>query len=193
MFWRDGDSPDLKAGLARLIKDLLDEIALHTEALQIHVDRIADDILEVRIECAAGDIKRLIGSKGLHISALRRFVKLWGEVHGFSVTIPNFEAPKESRDRYDEFAHNPDWPKDRLLAVLKALVDAIAEDQVTVQCVDRGEVSHIALRYSLDEDRKVMASLVEPIAILGNAIGKKNGHTLAVHLRPRKDCEEGNL
>ncbi len=169
-----------------MLKDVLDEIALHPHALAVHVEEITADLLEVRIDCDPGDVKRLIGSKGLHISALRRWVKLWGDANCFGVTIRDFEAPKDTSDRYDKFQHNPAWPKDRLLSILKRLAESVAEGPINVECVDREENSHVALRFRDGEDGKVMAALGEVLAILGNAMGKKNGHTLAVHLRPER-------
>ena len=173
----------LPVELAHLIHDCCEEIAVHP-IVEVQSLVILDGVLEILIRAHPGDVKRLIGTNGAHINALRRFAKLWGDANGFSVTIPDFDAPKDNFDRYDEFSPDTDPEVTRRLGIkLQAMIEAVAQDTVRPQMVDSPSQTYIVFRYSRGASERLMNSLAAPISILGNAMGKKNGRTLAVHIR----------
>lgn len=178
------------AAISKLLLDCCEEIAVHP-ITEIRAQRITEGIMEVAIDPHPGDVKRLIGTNGAHINALRRFAKLWGDANDASVTIPDFDAPKDNHDRYDEFSPEAEWPKDRLLGKLQAMVESVALAPVQVQAVDSDAQTHVVFRYGRDVDGRLMTALAGPLAILGNAMGKKNGRTLAVHIRSESLVRNG--
>lgn len=144
---------------------------------------IVDGVIELVIGADPGDVKRVIGTNGAHINAVRRIAHYWGEANGFNVSIPNFDMPKDNHDRYDEFSPEPNWPKARLIGVLERIVAAIAGQRVKAETIDSEHQTHIVFRYGPEVDGRIMSILQNPLAIIGNAMGKKNGRTLAVHVR----------
>lgn len=184
------NSPDFRIqaanALGGLIKSVLDEVAMHTSELAVNVFAVGGswDVLEVCIDADPGDVKRIIGTKGAHINALRRYVRLWAETHDCSATVRDFSIPKDNRDRYDDFERRPDWPRDKLVAIIRAMAEAVMRCGVVIESADQGDVCHIIVRHDDAEDGRTVNSLSICLPILGNVMGKKNGHTLQVHVRP---------
>jgi predicted RNA-binding protein YlqC (UPF0109 family) len=174
----------LPGQLARLIHDCVEEIAVHPVP-EVRTIVIIDGVLELVIDAHPGDVKRLIGTNGAHINALRRFAKLWGDANGFSVTIPDFDAPKDHGDRYDEFSPDRDpQVTHRLVTKLQAMTEAVAKQTVHPQVIDSASQTYVVFRYNPGAvDERLLTALAGPLAILGNAMGKKNGRNLAVHIR----------
>lgn len=141
-------------------------------------------MLEVIIDANPGDVKRIIGTKGAHIGALRRWVRLWAETHDCSATVRDFAVPKDNRDRYGDFQQRPDWPKERLSLIIEGMASAVLHGPVKIECADQDDVTHMVVRHHAGEDTRIISGLSVCLPILGTAMGKKNGHTLSVHVRP---------
>lgn len=169
--------------LVGLLKSLLDEIALHPESITVAVQMISAGILEVAIDSHPGDVKRLIGSKGSHIGAVRSYCKAWGMTKNLFVNVRDFNAPRDCSDRYLKFRANPNWPKDRIVNLLRGMVAAVVGPSMSPPefISSDSENSHLVFRLP-----GWPPQLATAIPILANAIAKKNGHTLSVYFRPEK-------
>lgn len=154
--------------------------------LKVHVFGVGGswDVLEVFIEPEPGDAKRVIGTSGAHIKAMRYYVELWGKEHAASVAIRDLACPRDDGDKYPKFQDREDWPKDRLSAIVKGLADAVLREPVEIECADNLGVTHMVVRHGPDEFGPAIGSLSKIISVLVAAMGKKNGRTIITHVRP---------
>lgn len=158
---------------------------IYPDVLKVHVFAVgAWDILEVFIEPEPGDAKRVIGTKGAHIQALRYYVELWGKKHRSSVAVRDLACPRDDSDKYPKFQERADWPKERLTEIVKALADAVLREPVEIECADNSGVTHMVVRHGPDEFGPAIGSLSKILSVLVAAMGKKNGRTIITHVRP---------
>lgn len=153
--------------------------------LSVDVIEVLDGVVEIKLKCHSGDVKRIIGSDGAHINALRRWATLWGEAHGYSVSIPNFETPPDNRDRYDEFLDNPDWPRRRITNLFQTMIGLVAGRRIESDWAKTDSQTHIVFRFDERDDARLMGLLESPLKVLANVIGRKNGVVLVVHIRSK--------
>jgi predicted RNA-binding protein YlqC (UPF0109 family) len=172
--------------LAVLIKAALDEIVIYPDALKVHAFSIGGswDVLEIFIEPDPGDAKRVIGTAGAHIKALRFYVELWGRVHGASVAIRDLACPRDDADKYPKFRENADWPKEKLASIVKGLAEGILEDPVQIETADVPGATHLVVRYTEPQSPPMITTLGRVLTVLVAAMGKKNGRTIIPHVRP---------
>lgn len=170
--------------LADLIRAIAAEIILHPEELQVQADVVAPGMIDVRIDARPTDVKRLIGTKGAHIRALRVFCKYFGEALDLGITIRDFESPKDNGERYPEFVPSDDWPrdKDRLLEILRRMASGVFCCAFKIEDVPADGRIFVAIRISQHEAERVRYGMAEAFKVLGLAMGKKHGHSLSVHL-----------
>lgn len=174
--------------LAVLIKDIAREIVLHPDDLFVEGNLVAAGMVGVLIEARPSDVKRLIGTKGAHIRALRVFCKYFGEAAGLGITVADFEVQKDNSDRYPEFVPSDDWGKDRdrLLEIFGRMARGVFLQPFEIEDVVADGRIFVAIRVSPAEHERVIFGMTESFKVLGLAIGKKSGHTISVHVLPKR-------
>lgn len=174
--------------LSTILRDIVLEIVLHESEVRVKTT-VVHDVVAVKIEANNGDVKRIIGSRGAHFQSLRVICKWFGIKNDLAVSLGELDAPHDRSDRYDEFRPRADWGKARLLNLLERAANAIFIDPTSIECADIDNSSTVVVSVSRGEERDLVSAGGAALEVLGNAMGKKNGRVLTVHVRKDMDAQ----
>lgn len=166
---------------------------MHPEGLEV-ITIPSGRSVTVLIKAAGRDVGRVIGERGAHFNALKTLATAIGLKQGVSVELEPVPDPTEpgKAERYEKFKAREDWPKAEIVELLKATAQAVLrfEDLIEVVCEDLSDSTTMATVICSGANP---AGLVDPIQTalkaLFNAVGKANGRTIFVVVRPSQKSE----
>lgn len=175
--------------IGKVIGNLIRLFVLHPEDLVVHHVQTGSEMY-LRIDAHAGDIGRIIGTKGAHIKALQVIVKIAANLQGMKGTIKPLATDGVGKpDRYPAFKARVDWRKNDIAVALgEVLALTLKEpDDYRVEFVDRDADCESAIMiHAASSNWGHRDELDNAINVLLNSAGKANGRTLASNLECRR-------
>ena len=105
--------------ILEVTKKLVTELCNYPEHLTVKQNSLTRTTT-INIQSHAADMSRIIGVNGQHMYAIRTIASAIGERHGIEVDVPNLvEAKVGTPERYGDFQGSNDWPKAKVLDLLK--------------------------------------------------------------------------
>ena len=176
------DAATFETTLKKLLRQLCAEFIFHPDDLEISTKRFKT-IIGIQWRGHRADTSRMIGERGETFRALAEYLKLVGQQHGYDVELERIqEATKGEPERYPPFKANPDWPRERIMALLEAAVTAASRNgQVEVTSGDVGsDRTGIEVAISTKETAHTEGKIRETLRHLFKVIGNANGRVLLV-------------
>jgi hypothetical protein len=173
---------ELRVGRAlQLLERLTSEMCagkVETEA------EVGDRSVLVRfVASSAADSKVLAGHGGAHIKALITVAILLFKGTHLRVEIDRIECEGEVEMALDDFVPRKDWPKDKVVSLLKDCAAACFGECAVSERSANGSGEKSVLRVTLARAGKSEVRFARAMATLFRPIGVKNGRKLAVLLR----------
>lgn len=185
------NATNLATEIKQLFRDVLTEFILHPADLKVSTIQMARAIA-ISTEAHAGDVARIIGERGAHFNALKAIAVCMSRKYGISIDLAPVTEPRGGKaDRYGNFKHNQNWPKERILALLGRLADKVFqfESAVEITSEDAGNVTVFRIAVDQAEKKFITDTADAAFKILLNAIGKANGRTLMCEILPEREHE----
>ena len=170
-------SQQIEKLLTTILREIVTEFIAHPEHLEIN-SRCVSRIISINWRGHRADTGRMIGEGGQTYHFLRQLLILIGEVNGYYVDLARAGDPVVGEpERYDGFTDNPDWPRRRLLAVLKRTVQTATHYPVEVEESEMVKATSavtvkIDRRESLNTETVLSASLKHLAKAMFNANGR---------------------
>ena len=168
-----------------LLRRILTELVAHPENLRIEY-RALTASLTIMIQADTGDTPRLIGEQAQNYRALCAIMAAVGAAAGYRVAIPPIQEPVIGAPSRYRFEPNPDWPKERILKLLRDVAEAVFAHSGGMECMEFDDpangITTVEVHVSRLENPKVVDVLRPAIGRMFDAIGKANGHLLAVDI-----------
>ena len=176
-----------------LLTKLLTEIVEHPENLVIE-HRALTASVTVTIQAHAGDTPRLIGEGAGNYRAIVAIVTAMGARRGFRVNVPPIKEPVVGEPSRYRFTPNPDWPRKKILALLKETAAAVFAHPERLEFHedddDANHITTVEVFVARTERAEVLDSLGPAVRRVFDAIGKAHGRLLAVDVVQSTDPEQ---
>lgn len=176
-----------------LLQKLLTEMVEHPENLVIE-HRALTASVTITIQAHAGDTPRLIGEGAGNYRAIVAIATAAGARRGFRVNIPPIKEPVVGEPSRYRFTPTPDWPRKRILGLLRDTLGAVFAHPEKVVCNedddDANHITTVEAFVSRMERAEVLDALAPAIRRVFDAIGKAHGRLLAVDVVQSADPEQ---
>lgn len=174
--------------LATIIKGIVSEFVLHADDLRVEV--LANgQFATLAIKCHSADLGRVIGTNGETANAITKLATLYGRKHRLTIkTLPVTVSVEGPSDRYPKFQEKTDWRKAEIVAMVEIVSWNIfrADQAVGVSCEDAAAISTITIECAGDEPLRLIDDATVSLNALFTAVGKPNGRTIQVIIKPGK-------
>lgn len=176
-----------------LLTRILSEMVEHPEHLKIEQRSLTASVT-ITIQAHAGDTPRLIGEGAGNYKAIVAIATAIGARRGFRVNVPPIKEPIIGEASRYRFTPNPDWPRKRILGLLRETLEAVFAHPERLRLSEDDDNSNhittIEAFVSRTEKVEIIDALSPAIRRVFDAIGKAHGRLLAVDVVQDSDPEQ---
>jgi predicted RNA-binding protein YlqC (UPF0109 family) len=180
-----------KHPIADLLERLAGGMCHYPDALRFE-HRFSPASATLTVRAHAADTSRLIGEGGKNYQALRTLMQAAGARRGLSVTLARFMEPVTGQpERHSAtMTENPDWPREKLIRLLRDTLDAVFEFSDRIEVAEYPEATAAMTTFEVYisplEKPDLYDLLKEPLWRIFDAIGRRHGRVLNVTVATAK-------
>ena len=163
-----------------LLREVATLICAHPQMLEMRLVDLESYVIETTAH--PSDSRRLVGKDGVHFRALTSLARLLFHGSGRLVTFMPVTSPDVAETPWAKMKPDPNWPKDRVVALVKGLASAVfTEAHIEVELVPHNDwSSKIIVRILEDRQDNVERRFSAALHTLFTPIGSNIGHMLYV-------------
>lgn len=167
--------------IATLLEDIVTQFVSSPEKVFVKRENLGTGgVLKLCI--AAGDMSRVIGSRGKHFYALKDLVEAYGAmVIRHPVELAPLDEPQTHRKQFGKkFEPREDWDKEKIIRLTERIARASFRDDqcIEVSCRDEQTQSILDIHISESEPMRHVSHMAQSIQTLVNLIAKGNGRVV---------------
>jgi predicted RNA-binding protein YlqC (UPF0109 family) len=183
--------PQFEKLLTDLLRDIVTEFIFHPDDLQITCRRF-HQIVSIQWRGHRADTSRMIGEGAQTYHQLKQLLRLIGEQHGYDADLARVGEPTTGQpERYPGFAARADWPRSRLLYILKrATLAATYHQKYFIQDAPiADDTTAIVIKIDRRETLRTETVLCDSLKHLAKAMFSANGRLVKLQVERSLEAE----
>jgi predicted RNA-binding protein YlqC (UPF0109 family) len=170
---RDGKNDE------QLLRDIVGAFTRHPADVSISIEKRGETSTMITLEVNRDDYPRVFGGQGRHIQALRTIFAFIGAREERQIRLLLVEPRKGVRQGNLPFKPNLEWQADKVLELLRQILDRIFTKPFEVEAMSAEETTNVEIRVDPSE-QKIMDALEPSLQPIFHAIGKSEGRQLYI-------------